>query len=54
MKDRSSSTSDASFCLNTASLKPSAAAKVKSSPLISTLMPVSTGRESSVAAAKAT
>ena len=41
-----------SFC--TANLKPSAAAKLKSFPSILSSTPVSTGRDSSVAAAKAT
>ena len=54
IKLTSSPMGSASLPWYTASLKPSAAAKVKPSPEISTLIPVNTGRESSVAAAKAT
>ena len=54
MKLMSSEVGSDSLPLYTARRKPSAAASVNSSPLISTFTPVSTGRESSVAAAKAT
>ena len=54
MKLVGSGTGDASEAVCTASLNPSAAAKVTLLSSASTFTPVSTGRESSVAAAKAT